>query len=116
MKLRIRGNNIRLRLTQSEVNLLALGAEVKEYVHFGEEKLGYSLRQEQISSPEARFENQSIIVVLPSNQAKLWAESDELGISAQFGQLSLLIEKDLQCLKSRGEEDHDTFPNPKALG
>lgn len=115
MKLRIRGNNIRLRLTQSEVNLVALGAEVKEYVHFGNEKFGYSLRQEQVSSPEARFENQSIIVVLPSNQAKLWAEGDDLGISAQTGQLSLLIEKDLQCLKSRGEEDQDTFPNPKAL-
>lgn len=114
MKLRIRGNSVRLRLSQSEVELVALGAEVKEYVHFAENQFGYALRQEAIDSIEARFENSSILIVLPYEQAKTWSTSDEIGISAQVGELQVLIEKDFQCLISRGEEDKDAFPNPLA--
>lgn len=114
MKLRIRGNSVRLRLSQSEVELVALGAEVKEYVHFAENQFGYALRQESIDNIEARYENNSILIVLPSERAKEWAKGEEVGISAEVGQLQLLIEKDFQCLISRGDEDKDAFPNPLA--
>ncbi len=114
MKLRIKGNSVRLRLSQSEVELVALGAEVKEYVHFAENQFGYALRQEAIDSIEARYENNSMLIVLPYVQGKKWAKSDEVGISARVGELQILIEKDFQCLVSRGEEDKDAFPNPLA--
>jgi hypothetical protein len=119
VKLRIRGDSLRLRLTRGEVRRLAETGSVLDSIHFGPRALSYELRGADVDAPVASFEGDRIEVALPRAQAQAWATSDEVGISAEqaleHGSLRLLIEKDFRCLAPReGEEDDDAFPHPEA--
>lgn len=119
MKLRLRGNSLRLRLTQGEVNdLVALGS-VEEKTAFGPHaQLSYAIALGEGPSVSASFDAGAIRVTVPSADARAWATSDRVGIEAEQTTpgdepLRLLIEKDFACLKPRtGEDDRDAFPNP----
>jgi hypothetical protein len=69
MKLRIRGNTIRLRLSQSEVIELSTGQSIVESTTFPSESsasFSYSLSSDSaLSSIHASFENGCISVQLP---------------------------------------------------
>lgn len=122
MKLRIRGNSIRLRLTKSEVEQFSETGEVKETVEFGlkeNERFVYALiSAEVVNSPTAVFENNQLSVFLPKWEAENWTQTNEVGISAEhpIGNdkfLRITVEKDFACLEERpGEDDSDAFPNP----
>ena len=120
MKLRIRGDSLRLRLTRSEVRQLRASGRVEQTVHFGPQRaLSYVLQRREVEAPRASFEGDRIEVALPPGIADTWADSDQVGIEASQalpeGQLRLLIEKDFQCLAPRaGEDDGDAFPHPAA--
>lgn len=119
MKLRIRGDSLRLRLARGEVEHLAETGEVRETIHFGARALDYALRCAELDQPRAQFEAEAIIVELPRAAALAWARSDQVGIEAEQplaeGVLRLLIEKDFKCLAPReGEDDSDAFPHPGA--
>ncbi len=119
MKLRLRGNSLRLRLTQREVNdLVAIGA-VEERTAFGPHALlSYAIAVGEGSAVSASFDAGAIRVTVPLAEARAWATSDRVGIegeqaTAEGEPLRLLIEKDFACLKPRtGEDDRDAFPNP----
>ena len=123
MKLRIRGNSIRFRLTKTEVAQLAETGSVEEIVEFGireEQRFIYSLIvSTEIENVIAVLENKRIFVLVPKSQAIEWASTNEVGIrSAQSldesKTLQILIEKDFACLDDRfGEDDSDAFPNPQ---
>lgn len=115
MKLRIRGDSLRLRLTRSEVRALRETGSVIETIHFGPSALHYELRSAEVDAPIAEFDGSQVVVSLPRARANAWADGDEVGIAATQGGLALLIEKDFQCLAPRkGEDDSDTFPHPGA--
>lgn len=123
MKLRIRGNSIRLRLTKSEVEQIAENGSVEEIVEFGapeNQRFIYALTiSTEIESPRAVLENNRISVLLPKFEAIKWANTNQAGISAEqtLGgdkTLRILIEKDFACLEDRpGEDDADAFPHPQ---
>jgi hypothetical protein len=119
MKLRIRGDSLRLRLSQGEVIRLRETGEVGDCIHFGDRSLDYVLVSADVDAPRARFEGDRIEVTLPRALAHGWASGDDVGIEAEqqlaSGTLRLLIEKDFRCLAPRaGEEDTDGFPHPGA--
>lgn len=120
MKLRIRGDSLRLRLTQSEVQALGDTKSVSETIHFGPGRsLEYRLELAGVDAPTASFEAECVRVQLPEAAARRWVESEEVGIEHDQplpeGALRLLIEKDFQCLAPReGEDDSDAFPHPGA--
>jgi hypothetical protein len=121
VKLRIRGDSSRLRLTQGEVRQLRETGSVSETIHFGPgASLRYELRVEDgLEAVRASFDGAAIVVALPRALAHAWADSDEVSITASQplpeGSLALLIEKDFQCLAPReGEQDEDAFPHPGA--
>lgn len=122
MKLRILGDSVRLRLSKSDVQTLCEQGQVADTAHFGAgAALTYTLRlDEGAADVHARLEGSHIRVSLPRAQGVAWAEGDEVGISASQSlaedrELSLLIEKDFQCLAPRdGEEDYDGFEHPEA--
>ena len=115
MKLRIRGDSLRLRLSQSDVARIAEGEAVIETTRFAATTLRFGLHPGSTQQCDARFGDGEIAVEIPLAQAQQWARSDEVGIEALAGPLAVLIEKDFSCLEPRaGEEDGDTFPNPKA--
>lgn len=122
MKLRIRGNSIRLRLTKGEVARFGETGEIKETVEFGlreNERLIYALiSSEIVNSSTAVFENNQLSVFLPKSEAENWTRANEVGIYAEhfFGNdkfLRITVEKDFACLEERpGEDDADAFPHP----
>jgi hypothetical protein len=118
MKLRLRGNTIRLRLGQQEVQRLGQGEAIIENVPLGPgSAFVYSLAPQEVQSITTRIHNNHLEISLPREQARLWAASGEVGIAHESNwpgaSLSLLIEKDFQCVQRRDNvEDADTWPHP----
>ncbi len=119
MKLRIRGDSLRLRLSRGEIGQLQAQGRVSQAIHFGPgSAIEYAIELAEVDAPGARFESGTLTLSLPRALGLAWASGDEVGIEATQalpeGQLALLIEKDFQCLAPRGEQDDDAFPHPKA--
>lgn len=118
MKLRIKGNSIRLRLKQGEVAQLVQGKEVSEEVQFTPmDKFSYSAQPWHLDIIQAKYEKDKLTVYLPEAAVKQWAESDQVSMDYQqeneTGGLKILVEKDFVCLTVRpGEDESDSFPNP----
>jgi len=122
MKLRIRGNSLRLRLLRGEVRRLQEEGIVSESIQFGQNrKLTYSLeRVAGTSGISAAFEGDAIRVLIPHEIANQWVSTDQVGMTAEQPiaektSLQILIEKDFTCLKPRTgqwEDESDAFPNP----
>jgi hypothetical protein len=116
MKLRIRGNSIRLRLTKTEVADLSDKGSVEEKTDFGNGIcLFYSIiSSDSTETVKADFTNNRLEIILPEKVANDWANSETVGLSAIQNNLKLLIEKDFSCLVPRtNDDDSDTFSHPK---
>ena len=114
MKLRIRGNSVRLRLTQSEVEALAKDAFVEERTELVGNTFSYALKIED-GAMRASFENGILTVSVPTNEAQEWVSSDRVEMEGISGHVRILVEKDFACVTPRGEEDVDAFPNPNEV-
>ena len=123
MKLRIKGNTLRLRVARSEVARLLEGECIEETIHFAPEagaRFTYALQQDPaVNAPTVRYSESRVVIVVPVDQASTWAVTDQVGIAedinlGEFGSLALLIEKDFACLDGRDEDNRDTFANPLA--
>jgi len=119
VKLRLKGNSLRLRLNQSEVRNVAAGTAIQERVAFpGSATFEYVL-QPAGSGPAAAFTAGVITVSAPMREFESWAASDELGLYFNIGAeqhvLSIAIEKDLECIDAApSERDPDAFPRSGA--
>jgi len=114
MKLRLHGDALRLRLSQSDVARLAGDGRVEERVRFAPGRaLHYSLEFTDIDRVTADFTGDSIRVLLPRAAAEHWIQSGDTGIEGSGETLKILIEKDFQCIHPE-TEDADSFPNPRA--
>lgn len=116
MKIRINGNFIRLRLSQSEVKQFASNGSVGDAIQFGENSLTYqlvSLDQKEVS---VDFDGSNISVTVPLELSDQWTETDLVGFeNDDQTHVRILVEKDFQCLHKRPNEDEsDNFPNPAA--
>jgi hypothetical protein len=123
MKLRIKGNSLRLRVSRSEVARLLAGDRLEETIHFTPEavaKFTYTLQQEtSLSRPTVQYAGNTVKILIPVEQAHAWGTTDQVGIAediglGNLGSLALLIEKDFACLDRSEEDNEDTFPNPNA--
>ena len=119
MKLRIQNDSIRLRLTQSEVTHFADEGYVEGVTHFGPgETLTYALQTSDVDALRADFANDTLTVFVPRPWAPEWAASEQVGLEGTHDAgggctLTLLVEKDFDCLHKRPDED-DAFPHPLA--
>ncbi len=119
MKLRIRGNSIRLRLQMSEIERLSETGNVSETTHFSsDQRLKYSVRSsESAIAIEASFGNDEVSIVVPLKIAEEWCSTEKVSLKAvqtidEGSVLKILLEKDFKCL-ARSEGEDDMFPNPK---
>ena len=115
MKLRIKGNTLRIRLSVTEVDMLANGKPVKEETNFPSSTLSCSVIPGESNS--ADFDNKTVLISLKRAAIETWAESTEVSISGNIpiGQnniLSILVEKDFKCLTVRLEDESELYPNP----
>ena len=96
MKLRIRGDTIRLRLKRSEDNRIVKGSSIVEQTHFPDSVLTYRLDVSEKNDFSASFDNGSLVVSLPKSKLLDWAGTDEVSLHAMQkhsgkGLLSLLV-------------------------
>ncbi|KIA88043.1 DUF7009 family protein [Kaistella jeonii] len=120
MKIRIKGNSIRLRLTKTDVQNIKKNGIVEEQTILGAEEIfKYSLVvDEKVSAISAEFQASKITVFLSKKEADILTETDEITVegSQNNGEekgLFLLVEKDLQCLDTTYEDQTDMYENTK---
>jgi hypothetical protein len=125
MKLRIKGNSLRLRVSRSELAHFRAGGRIEETIRFGEApeaKLTYALQSAVQSSPvRVRYGFHDVTVILSEGQLRIWEAESEVGVYSKLdigsaGSLDVIVEKDFACLDRGDEENRDTFANPHAGG
>jgi Family of unknown function (DUF7009) len=121
VKLRIKGDSLRLRLTQGEMRALAERGEVEDRISFpGASALGYRLRSDDnVKDISVAYADNLIDIIVPRALAERWCGTDLVTLSASqptdIGELRLVLEKDWACLAPReGEDESDHFPHPEA--
>lgn len=119
MKLRIRGNSLRIRVSQTELEQISRDGAAFDVIHFdAATRLEYGVEVHADRPLGARFSGAGIRVTVPADEVERWLAPDQVSIAgeqalASGGALKILIEKDFTCLAPReGEDDSDLFPNP----
>ena len=121
MKLRILGNSIRLRVGRSELAELADKGTVADAIHFATgQALTYRIVADRSGNTSAGFAAGEITVAVPAGDVRSLATTDLVSIRGvqklPAGEtLSILVEKDFECLVPRtGEDPRDLYDNPAA--
>ncbi|NER11326.1 hypothetical protein SAMN06265375_103318 [Muriicola jejuensis] len=118
MKIRIKGDSIRFRLTKSEVEALCNSGEYREETHFKSNSFTYAVKKSPTSGMSAGYADNSITLYVCDRLLEGWAENDTVGFEeveriGDRSSLHLLLEKDFVCLDHRLEDQSDNYPNPK---
>jgi hypothetical protein len=118
MKIRIKGNSLRYRLTRPEVDRFVSTGYVCEKVNFGNSAFYYSLKKTSADQLSASFKDNEITLFFPASFVDKWTDTEQTGfdhnmeIIGSETPLYLLIEKDFTCLDKTSEDQSDNYPNP----
>lgn len=118
MKLRIKDNSIRLRLTKTEIAAISEKGHVEAYTRIGPNGFGYALiRVDDAENLSASYIDDCLIVFIPEKFTRDWPTNDIVGFDAriplQAGEsLYILVEKDFACIDETTEDQSDMYPNP----
>ena len=118
MKLRIKGNSLRIRLTRTEVEKFVNTGYLEEQTSFLENKFTYALQSmNDINEMAASFGQNKISIFVPANLLVDWPQNDVIGFNSNMpltttDSLYILIEKDFICLDETTEDQSDNYENP----
>lgn len=118
MKIRIKGNSLRYRLTKSEIDKFALTGYLQEKISFGANALCYSIKSSPQDQLSASLISKEITLYVPSSFIEKWISTDQVGfehnmeLDGSHELLYLLVEKDFTCLDKTNEDQSDNYPNP----
>lgn len=115
MKIRIKGNAIRYRLTKSDISKLAEIGRLQEQIDFIGKSLIYALITTQSGVMSAEFLNDTIVLYIPKTMVQKLVDTEQVGFSNNNGTLMLLVEKDFTCLDNVAEDQSDNYSNPLAI-
>ena len=123
MKLRIKGNSLRIRVSRSELTLFRAGGRIEETIHFTaapEANLTYALESALQPSPvTVRYGSREVTVILSEERARIWEAPSEVGVYTTLdiggaGSLEVVVEKDFACIDRSDEDKTDMFANPNS--
>jgi len=120
MKIRMKDNSIRFRLTKSEVTSFCDKGFYKSETQLVNKSLIYILNSsEDVDNLTASFQENTISVIMPNSLKEEWSNSDKVGFKNEVqlpNGVSLLIkvEKDFVCLDETEEDQSDNYPNPRS--
>jgi len=114
MKIRIKTNSLRYRLTRTDVSQLASTGCLRDEVNFGGQSLVNVIKVTDNDDLSASFENNTITMFIPEFMVGEFEHTDRVGFEKGNGQLYLLVEKDFACLENVAEDQSDNYPNPLA--
>lgn len=119
MKIRIKGNSIRYRLTKTEIANFGKNGYLEERTEFLNGPVFYYCLEKRpgIDNLQASFLDNRITVFVPENLTEEWTTTEVVGFtnSVPLGEgkeLFLLIEKDFVCLDHTFEDQSDNYENP----
>ncbi len=112
MKIRIKGNSLRYRLTRSDVDTFTKNGYLEEQTNFGGDILIYAIKSSDTNELSASFKNNNITLLMPVSMVKEWADTDRVGFEKKTNDFYLLVEKDFKCLDNVEEDQSDNYPNP----
>ncbi|HWV71436.1 MAG TPA: hypothetical protein VN040_06975 [Pseudosphingobacterium sp.] len=112
MKLRIKGNSLRYRLTKSEVATLGSTGVLEESSEFAGKTLVYAIVKTKGDKLSADYIADRIELRMPEIMIDELNNTDRVGFEDRTGPVSLLVEKDFTCLDNVEEDQSDNFPNP----
>lgn len=117
MKIRIKGNSVRMRLTKTDVSRLCETGYLEEQTIFPNTRFIYALEKTGAAQLSASFENNKITLFVPGSFLQDWAVNDIISLDARMPlqpgeSLYLLIEKDFACLDHSTEDQSDNYENP----
>jgi hypothetical protein len=118
MKIRIKGNSLRYRLTRTEVEQFARTGLVEEKINIGGNLLYYALRTTVHKQLSVEFYDNRITLFVPGTLVGDWLNTDQTGFEQYLDlndsgeKLFLLVEKDFTCLDKADEDQSDNYPNP----
>lgn len=115
MKIRIKGNSLRYRLTKSDIESLAKTGHLHEQTDFAGSALVYAIKTGNADSLSTSFENNTITLFMPSAMIEELVNTDKVGFSDKNSTVQLLVEKDFTCLDNVDEDQSDNYPNPLLL-
>ena len=127
MKLRLKGNSIRVRLDRRDVEGLIDRGRIYDAVRFGPGAgMAFSYAVEVGAAPRSRptasYVAGHLSIVIDRDDAEAWRDGDRVGFDhAQVvagGVVRVLLEKDFACLdRPPGEESDDAwaYPNPSTV-
>ncbi len=119
MKIRIKGNSVRIRLSKTEVETLAKQGNIEESTHFPNGAFLYSLKtKNDIDNLSAAITGSTITMYVPESAVADWATNEVVGFDHTLplgdgDSLYLLLEKDFKCIDAAVTEDQsDNYENP----
>jgi hypothetical protein len=118
MKIRIKGNSLRYRLTRPEVEQFGQSGYIEEKIDFVGNSLYYSLCSTDQEKLSASFYDNQITVYVPASRIEEWKTTEQTGFEGEMDledseeKLHLLVEKDFTCLDKVAEDQSDNYPNP----
>lgn len=122
MKIRIKGNSIRFRLTKTEITNFGLQGKLEERTGFANGTFFSYILQTRAGTDqlEAELDINKITLFVPDAMVREWTTTEIVGFENRMDigdgkQLFLLIEKDFVCLDNTFEDQSDNFPNPNAV-
>lgn len=112
MKIRIKDNSVRIRLTQSEVNALYQDGNISSRTEFLEQAFVYAVERADVPEVSVEFVENKITLKIPANLLEQMYSTDVVGFEGLTGKVKLLLEKDFVCLDNTLEDQSDNYPNP----
>jgi hypothetical protein len=112
MKIRIKSNSLRYRLTRTDVKQLDEIGYLEDGIDFGGQSLIYGIKLTDDWLLSSAFKNNTITLFMPKSMVTELVNTDKVGFENNSGLLHLLVEKDFTCLDNVAEDQSDNYPNP----
>lgn len=112
MKLRIKSDSLRYRLTRSDVTTLAKEGYLEDQINFAGNPLIYAVQLTDGEVLTSSYIDNKITLSMARKMVIELIDTDKVGFSNHDGALHLLIEKDFTCLDNVDEDQSDNYPNP----
>ncbi|RYY06883.1 MAG: hypothetical protein EOP43_04960 [Sphingobacteriaceae bacterium] len=115
MKIRIKSNSVRLRLSRSEIEIFGKEGYLEEATEFVNGTFYYVIQKLfDGRSLDASFSGQKLTVFVPQTVMQEWVNTDVVGFShylpvGEDKTLFLLIEKDYKCIDGDESEDQSDY-------
>ena len=117
MKIRLLDQSLRIRISKTELDTLADGADVIAITDFGFKSIQFVLKKTDTSGIVLTESQRAICLGIPINYVNRMHTSNKVGFQQRILlsnnlYLNCKIEKDYKCLTERNEDESDLFINP----